>query len=111
VPEFQSLVLFLITVIVSSVYILGRFVDHHDPNSKQNYYDYNSNNKANNRENHTAMIKKQSIKMIEQELRDRKLVNQTVHKIMSLQNKNNLEEMEVYDIKTGKKIKYYKENS
>ena len=105
--EFQSLTLFLITVVVSTVYILGKFVDHQEATLKANDY-ANSDRSKINRYPQTEI---QSINVVEQELRDRRLVNKTIKKVLALQNKNSLEEMEVYDIKTGQKIKYYKENS
>ena len=108
--EFQSLTLFLITVVVSTVYILGKFVDHQEATLKANDY-ANSDRSKINRHPQTEILNHQSINVVEQELRDRRLVNKTIKKVLALQNKNSLEEMEVYDIKTGQKIKYYKENS
>jgi hypothetical protein len=110
VPELQTIVLFLITVIVSTVYILGKFVDHQEASLKTNNYDSYSKPKINSYQQ-TELVRQESLKIVEQELRDRKIVNQTIKQVMALQNRNRLEEMEVYDIKTGQKIKYYKENS
>ena len=48
-------------------------------------------------------------RLLHQEVRDRKLINKAVKQAMYLQDKkNNLQELEVYDISTGRKIKYYK---
>lgn len=109
-PEFQSLALFLITVVISTVYILGKFVDHQESNLKNNNYESTGRGKINSYAQ-TEIIRQQSLELVAQEIHDRKIINQTIKKMMSLQNKNNFEEMEVYDIKTGQKIKYYKENS
>ncbi len=110
-PEFQSLTLLLITIIITTAYILGRFVDYHENlNLKNSNYD-NMNQSKINSYPQTEMMRKETLDLVAQELRDRKLIGQTVKKMMSLQNKSNFEEMEVYDIKTGQKIKYYKENS
>ena len=110
-PEFQSLTLLLITIIVATAYILGRFVDYHE-NSNLKSHNYDSVNRSKiNSYPQTEMMRKETLDLVAQELRDRKLIGQTVKKMMSLQNKSNFEEMEVYDIKTGQKIKYYKENS
>ena len=105
--EFQSLTLFLIAVVVSTVYILGKFVDHQEAALKANDYTDLGRSKINSRPQ-TEIINKQSLSIVDQELRDRRLVNKAVKEILALQDKNNLEEMQVYDIKTGKKIKYYK---
>jgi len=110
VAEFQSLVLFLIAVIVCTAYILGKFVDHQEVISKGNLYEGFGKSKTNNF-TQTEIMKTQSMQLVQQELNNRRIINQTVKTMMALQNKNNLEEMEVYDIKTGQKIKYYKENS
>ena len=109
-PEFQSLTLFLITVVISTVYILGKFVDHQEASLKNNDY-INVDRSKINRHTQTELIRQQSLNIVEQELRERRIVNQAIKQVMSLQNKNRLEAMEVYDIKTGQKIKYYKENS
>jgi hypothetical protein len=110
VAEFQSLTLFLITVVVSTVYILGKFVDHQEAALKANDYMGSGRSKINSHPQ-TEIINQQSVNIVDQELRDRRLVNKAVKEILALQNKNSLEEMEVYDVKTGQKIKYYKENS
>ena len=108
--EFQSLTLFLITVVVSTVYILGKFVDHQEAVLKNNDYANSGKSKINSHP-HAEVVYHQPTNLVERELRDRRLVNEAVRKILALQNKNSLEEMEVYDVKTGQKIKYYKENS
>ena len=108
--EFQSLTLFLITVVVSTVYILGKFVDYQEATLKNNDYANSERSKINSHP-HAEVVYHQPTNLVEKELRDRRLVNEAVKKILALQNKNSLEEMEVYDVKTGQKIKYYKENS
>ena len=107
--NFQSLSLFLVVVVVATAYILGRFMDHQEV--KTGTPELLDHNKVSRQRIELRLPSRQeeTKRLLHQEVRDRKLINKAVKQAMYLQDKkNNLQELEVYDISTGRKIKYYK---